>query len=61
MIAVEDEVEQAGGAAVFFKCLLNPVKELSSSALCLNPQSTCCQELDGTAQVFCHSPQLVGG
>ena len=27
--AVEDKVEQAGGAAVLFKHLLNPVKELS--------------------------------
>ena len=26
-IAVEDEVEQAGGAAVLFKYLLNPLKE----------------------------------
>ena len=28
-IAAEDEVGQAGGAAVLFKCLLYPVKELS--------------------------------
>ena len=28
---------------------------------CLDPQSTCCQELGGAAQVFCCSPQLVGG
>ena len=36
----------------------------SSSAIdqpCLDPQSTCCQELGGAAQVFRHSPQLVGG
>ena len=36
----------------------------SSSAVdqpCLDPQSTCCQELGGLAQVFRHSPQLVGG
>ena len=36
----------------------------SSSAVdqpCLDPQSTCCQELGGVAQVFRHSPQLVGG
>ena len=35
----------------------------SSSAVdqpCLNPQSTCCQELGGAAQVFRRSPQLVG-
>ena len=28
---------------------------------CLDPQSTCCQELGGAAQVFRRSPQLVGG
>ena len=36
----------------------------SSSAVsqpCLDPQSTCCQELGGGAQVFRCSPQLVGG
>ena len=36
----------------------------SSSAVdqpCLDPQSTCCQELGGAAQVFRCSPQLVGG
>ena len=36
----------------------------SSSAVdqpCLDPQSTCCQELGGAAQVFHRSPQLVGG
>ena len=36
----------------------------SSSAVdqpCLDPQSTCCQELGGAAQVFRRSPQLVGG
>ena len=36
----------------------------SSSAAdqpCLDPQSTCCQELDDAVQVFRCSPQLVGG
>ena len=37
---------------------------LSSSStvdqLCLDPQSTCCQELGGVAQVFRSSTQLVG-
>ena len=28
---------------------------------CLDPQFTCCQELDGASQVFRRSPQLVGG
>ena len=28
---------------------------------CSDPQYTCCQVLGGAAQVFCHSPQLVGG
>ena len=28
---------------------------------CLDPQSTCCQELGGAAQVFGCSQQLVGG
>ena len=35
----------------------------SSSAVdqpCLDPQSTCCQELGGVAKVFCRSPQLAG-
>ena len=35
----------------------------SSSAVdqpCLDPQSTCCQELGGAAQVFRRSPQLGG-
>ena len=27
---------------------------------CLHPQSTCCQEFGGAAQVFRRSPQLVG-
>ena len=27
---------------------------------CLDPQSTCCQELGGVVQVFRRSPQLVG-
>ena len=36
VIAVEDEVGQAGGAAVLFKCLLNPLKELSGNSRCLN-------------------------
>ena len=35
-IAVEDEAGQAGGAAVLFKCRLNPVKELSGELRCLN-------------------------
>ena len=36
----------------------------SSSAVdqqCIDPQSTCCQELGGAAQVFRRSPQLVDG
>ena len=28
---------------------------------CIDPQSTCCQELGGVAQVCCCSLQLVGG
>ena len=35
-IAVEDEVEEAGGAAVLLKYLLNPVKELSGESRRLN-------------------------
>ena len=35
-IAVEDEVGQAGGAAVLFKCLLYPVKKLSGEWRRLN-------------------------
>ena len=34
---------------------------MTSSAvdwLCSDPQSTCCQELDGVAQGFLYSPQL---
>ena len=34
--AVEDEIGQAGGAAVLFECLLNPVKELSGELRRLN-------------------------
>ena len=41
-IAVEDEVGQAGGAAVFFKCLLYPVKELSGESRRLNNLYPCC-------------------
>ena len=33
MIAVEDEVEQAGAAAVLFKYLLYPGKELSDEVM----------------------------
>ena len=40
-IAVEDEVGQAGGAAVLFKCLLNPVKELSGELRRLNNLYPC--------------------
>ena len=36
-IAVEDEVGQAGGAAVLFKCLLNTVKELSGELITSTP------------------------
>ena len=42
VIAEEDEVEQAGGAAVLFKCLLNPVKELSGESRRLNNLYPCC-------------------
>ena len=35
VIAAEDEVGQAGGAAVLFTCLINPMKELSGE---LGPQ-----------------------
>ena len=41
-IAVEDEVGQAGGAAVLFKYLLNPVKELSGELGHLNSLYPCC-------------------
>ena len=41
-IAVEDEVGQAGGAAVLFKCLLNPVKELTGETRRLNNLYPCC-------------------
>ena len=41
-IAAEDEVGQAGGAAVLFKCRLNPVKELSGELRCLNNLYPCC-------------------
>ena len=40
------------------------VSPITSSAVdppCLDPQSTCCQEQGGAAQVFRRSPQLVGG
>ena len=41
-IAVEDEVDQAGGAAVLFKYLLNLVKELSGEFRRLNDLYPCC-------------------
>ena len=41
-INVEDEVRQEGGAAVLFKYLLNPVKELSGELRCLNNLYPCC-------------------
>ena len=41
-IAVEDEVGQAGGAAVLFKYLLYPVKELSGELRCTNNLDPCC-------------------
>ena len=40
--AVEDEVEQAGGGAVLFKCLLNPVKELAGDLRHLSNLYACC-------------------
>ena len=40
-IAAEDEVEQAGDAAVLFKYLLNPVKELSGEMRLLNLYPCC--------------------
>ena len=40
-IAVEDEVQQAGDAAVLLKCLLNPVKELSGELRHLNNLYPC--------------------
>ena len=40
--AVEGEVGQARGAAVLFKCLLNPVKELSDESRRLNNLYPCC-------------------
>ena len=46
-----------------FNCAFT-LEASSSSAVdqpCLDPQSTCCQELGGAAQVFRSSPQLVGG
>ena len=41
-IAAEDEAGQAGGAAVLFKCLLYPVKELSGESRRLNNLDPCC-------------------
>ena len=41
-IAAEDEVGQAGGAAVLFKCLLYQVKELSGESRRLNNLYPCC-------------------
>ena len=43
-IAVEDEAEQAGGAAVLLIYLLNPVKELSGKLRNLNNLHPCCSE-----------------
>ena len=40
--AVEDKVEQAGGAAVLLKYLLNPVKELSAELRRLKNLFPCC-------------------
>ena len=45
-------------------CFQFDVRSSSSSAVdqpCLDPQSTCCHELGGAAQVFRRSPQLVSG
>ena len=39
---VEDEIEQAGGAAVLFKYIFNPVKELSGELRCLSNFYPCC-------------------
>ena len=39
--AVEDEVEQAGGAAVLLKYLVNPVKELSGELRRVNNLYSC--------------------
>ena len=47
-VAVEDEAEQAGGAAVLFKYLLNPVKELSG-------------EVKHLALYHCYSTGIPGG
>ena len=41
-IAAEDEVGQAGGAAVLFKYLLNPAKELPGELKGLNILYPCC-------------------
>ena len=41
-IAVGDEVGQAGGGAVLFECLLNPVKELSGELRRLDNLYPCC-------------------
>ena len=42
VVAVEDEEEQAGSAAVLFKYLLNPGKELSGELMFLNNLYPCC-------------------
>ena len=42
VIAAEDEVGQAGGAAVLLKCLLYPLKELSGELRRLNNLYPCC-------------------
>ena len=41
-IAAEGEIEQADGAAVLFKCLLNPVTELSGELRRLSNLYPCC-------------------
>ena len=41
-VDVEDEVRQAAGAAVIFKCLLNPVKEQSGELMHPNNLYPCC-------------------
>ena len=41
-IAVEDEVEQADGAAVLFRYLYNPVRELSGKLKLCTSLYPCC-------------------
>ena len=56
-----------GGGGILLMYVLEHVcvlSGMSSSAVdqpCLDPQSTCCHELGGAAQVFRRSPQLVSG